>query len=399
MLLLIAYYRKGKSMITLLSKLFIKNYVCTTDPKVRQGYGTLCSVTGILLNLMLFGVKLFAGTLAGSVAIFADAFNNLSDAGSSLVTLLGFKIAAKKPDASHPFGHGRSEYIAGLIVSFLIIIMGFELFKGSVGKILSPESITFSYLSAAILGISVAVKLYMAYYNHSIGKKIASAAMRATGADCISDALSTLVVLVSMFVFKFSGLNIDAWCGVLVSFFIFAAGIRSAAETISPLLGQQADPETVIAIEKTVMSFPQALGIHDLIVHDYGGGRTIASLHVEVDANGDFLTLHDTVDNMERLISENLNCIVTVHMDPIVTDDPELSEIKAVVNEYLSKKYPSVMTHDFRMVRGDTHTNVIFDAVVPFDIKETELAENLKRTVNEYNSCYFAVINIDRKYS
>ena len=386
-------------MISLLSKIFIKNHGLFSDQKVRRSYGTLCSAVGIFLNLVLFGIKLFAGLLSGSVAILADAVNNLSDAGSSLVTLLGFKIAAKKPDASHPFGHGRSEYIAGLIVSFLIITMGFELLKSSVSKIVSPESIIFSPISLAILAISVFIKLYMAYYNRKIGKKIASSAMRATAADSASDALSTLVVLVSMLIFRFFDINVDAWCGLLVSIFIFAAGIRSAAETISPLLGQRADPETAQKIEEIAMSFPQTLGIHDLIVHDYGGGRTVASVHVEVDACGNFLSLHDAIDNMEKTICEKLGCIITIHMDPIVTDDPELCEIKEIISQFLDKKYPGVLTHDFRMVRGDTHTNVIFDAVIPFEMKENEVAEALKRAVNEYNSSYFAVVNTERQYS
>ena len=386
-------------MIKLLSEIFIKNHNDLSDPKVRHSYGILCSVLGIFLNLILFGIKFFAGILTGSVAITADAINNFSDAGSSVVTLLGFKIAAKKPDRDHPFGHGRSEYIAGLIVSFLIVHMGFELFRSSVSKIITPGEIKFSYLSAAILIISVVIKLYMAFYNRNVGKKINSSSMRATGADSISDAMSTFVVLAAMLIFKFTGANIDGYCGVLVSLFILIAGIRSAAETISPLLGQQADPETVGQIESIVNSYPECLGIHDLIVHDYGGGKIIASLHVEVDSSADIIKIHDAIDNMERTICEKICCIATIHMDPIITDDPELCSVKDAINGFLSERYPTVMTHDFRMVRGETHTNIIFDAVVPFDVNDHQLCEDLRRAINEINSKYFAVINIDREYA
>ncbi len=386
-------------LISLLSRLFIKNRKDLSDAKVRNSYGILCSVFGIFLNLLLFAIKIFAGTVSGSVAITADAINNLSDAGSSIVTLLGFKIAAKKPDKDHPFGHGRSEYIAGLIVSFLIVHMGFELLRSSFAKILSPADISISYVSIVILSVSIAIKLYMAFYNRIIGKRINSTSMRATGADSISDALSTSVVLVSMLIFRFFEVNIDAYCGVFVSLFIFVAGIRSATETISPLLGQLADPDTVKKIEGIVNSYPETLGIHDLIVHDYGGGKIIASLHVEVDASSDMVEMHDAIDNMEREICEKICCIATIHMDPIITNDKELIDVKEEIVRFLGTKYPSVMTHDFRMVRGETHTNIIFDAVVPFDINDEAVTEDLKRAINEYNSKYFAVINVDRHFS
>ena len=387
-------------MINLLSRIFIKNRNAYSDAKVRIMYGTLCSIVGILLNVLLFAFKFFAGIISGSVAVTADAFNNLSDAGSSIITLLGFKISAKKPDSSHPFGHGRSEYIAGLIVSFLIILMGFELGKGSVEKIISPENVVFSPLVITILAVSVAVKFYMAFYNRLKKKKIDSSAMHAASIDSISDAVATAFVLFSMFFYKYTNINIDPYCGLLVSLFILTAGIRAANETISPLLGKSADPDMVKKIEEIVKSLPEVIGMHDLIAHDYGNGRQIISLHVEVDADGDFIGLHDVIDNIERRLSDELSCIATIHMDPIVRSDTELSDVKNMICDYLATTYPNVTTHDFRMVRGNTHTNVIFDAVIPFDEKDPgKIIEDLKRRINEYNSKYFAVINADRKYS
>lgn len=387
-------------MISFLARIFIKNSSDCADSKVRFQYGTLCSVVGIVLNIFLFAFKFFAGIISGSVAVTADAFNNLSDAGSSVITLFGFKISEKKPDSSHPFGHGRSEYIAGLIVSFLIILMGFELAKSSVEKIITPQNIDFSVIATVILAVSIAVKLYMAFYNRRIGKKINSPALFATSTDSISDAIATSFVLAAMLFCKFTNINIDPYCGALVSLFIIIAGIRSASETISPLLGKSADPQTVAEVEKIVMSYPEALGIHDLIAHDYGSGRQIISLHVEVDATKNIIELHDAIDNMERRINDELSCLATIHMDPIELDNPELVKVKDMIRDYLSVNHPGVTTHDFRMVRGNTHTNVIFDAVIPFDEKNpSEIIEHLKRRVNEYNSSYFAVINVDSKYS
>lgn len=386
-------------MITLLAKLFIKNRHDYSDHSTRVAYGTICAITGIILNFLLFAIKLFAGTLSASVAITADAFNNLSDAASSVVTLMGFKLAAKMPDADHPFGHGRSEYIAGLIVSFFIILMGFELGKSSVEKLVTPAEIKFSYISAAILAVSVAVKLYMVFYNRSIGKKIGSVTMNAYAVDSISDSVSTAVVLISMIFCKATGINIDPYCGILVSVFIFVAGIRAAKETISPLLGEHADPEIVNQIDQIVMSYPEAMGIHDLIVHNYGNGSLIVSLHVEVSAEGDILTMHDAIDNMEKEIGEKLHCMATIHMDPIVSSNPELDAVKEMITNYIAEHHKNVSIHDFRMVKGQTHTNIIFDVVIPFEEKDpARIAEDLKVAVNSYNSSYFAAINIDRTY-
>ncbi len=387
-------------MITLLSRLFIKSYKNTDDPAVRNAYGTLCSIVGIALNLVLFAIKAFAGIISGSVAILADASNNLSDSGSSLVTLIGFKLASKKPDASHPFGHGRSEYIAGLIVSFLIIHMGFDIAKSSFEKIFEPQSSELSVTAIAILVISILIKFYMAYYNRTFGKKMRSSSMLATATDSICDCISTVAVLISLMITAFTSFNADGICGLLVSLFIIFSGIKTAKETISPLLGNAAEPETVATVENIVMSYPEVLGIHDLIAHDYGNGSLIISLHAEVDAKGDILKIHDTIDNIERRIAEELNCIVTIHMDPIVSDDPYIDEIRSIVLKRLEKNYNDVTVHDFRIVNGETHTNVIFDIVVPFEYKNPEaITDDLKKTVNDYDPHLFAVINIDSKFS
>lgn len=386
-------------MIKILSKLLIRNNQNTDDPSVRLAYGTLCSAVGIILNLLLFSIKAFAGIISGSVAIIADASNNLSDSGSSIVTLIGFKLSAKKPDASHPFGHGRSEYIAGLIVSFLIIHMGFDIAKSSFLKILNPEISEFSITAVIILAVSILIKIYMAYYNSRISKKINSSSMAATATDSLCDCISTTVVLLSLFITKFTNFNTDGYCGLAVSIFIIFSGIKTAKETISPLLGNAAPKEIVDSVEKIVLSYPEVLGIHDFIAHDYGNGSLILSLHAEVDANGDILKIHDTIDNIERHIGNELNCLVTIHMDPIVTDDPCIDKVKAVVTEHLSQNHSDVTVHDFRIVHGQTHTNVIFDIVVPFENKHPEkISDELKETVNKYDENMYAVINIDSKY-
>lgn len=387
-------------MISLLSKIFIKNGD-PTSPQARSAYGVLCGIVGIVLNFILFAVKLLAGTLSGSVAITADACNNLSDAGSSVVTLLGFKLASQKPDKDHPFGHGRFEYISGLIVAFLIIYMGFGLAQSSFEKILHPEKIDAGVLSIAILVLSVIVKLYMFVYNRSIGKKINSSAMCAAASDSLSDMTATTVIIISMLIARFTGFNIDGWCGFAVSVFIVIAGIKAAKETISPLLGEPPSDEFVEEIRSRVMSYPEVLGIHDLIVHDYGPGRVMVSLHAEVSEDADLLATHDVIDNIEKNLSEHLECSAVIHMDPIASHDGETLTMKENLVDFLSGEFDGKLTlHDFRMVKGTTHTNVIFDVVVPFDVSVTD--DEVKSKINGYLSTlekqYFAVITIDRSY-
>lgn len=388
-------------MISLLAKWFIKNRTEYSDPRVRQKYGVLCGIAGIVLNLLLSAAKLFTGIFSGSIAIIADAFNNLSDAGSSLITLVGFRLAGQKPDPQHPFGHGRFEYISGLFVSMLILLMGFELGKSSVEKIIHPDPIEFRWLTIVILGISVAVKIYMGLYNRSVGKKIRSSAMMATMTDSLSDAVATAVVLIATVLSRFSSLNLDGYCGAAVAVMIFIAGIRSAKETISPLLGQPPEDEFVREIEGIVLSYHEVSGIHDLIVNDYGPGRKIISLHAEVPANADIWHAHDMIDNIETEISQKLNCIAVIHMDPIVTDDETTSTLRNSIAQEVKTIHPGITIHDLRAIPGPTHTNVIFDAVLPFDsrLSEEEAKEKIATLVAEKHENVRAVVCIDRSFT
>lgn len=383
-------------MITFLAKHFIKD-----SENERTAYGTLCSLVGIALNLLLFAFKFLVGTLASSIAITADAFNNLSDAGSSAVTLLGFRMASQKPDPSHPFGHGRIEYLSGLAVSMMILLMAVELAKSSFEKILHPTPIVFSPLTAVILCVSIAVKLYMGWYNRSIGRKIDSTAMEATAADCIGDSVATTAVLVATLVGHFTGLMIDGWCGMAVAVFILFAGINAAKETIDPLLGTPPSQEYVESIHSLVMSYPAVLGIHDLIVHDYGPGRCMISLHAEVDSGGDILVLHDEIDNIERHLQSCLNCHAVIHLDPVVTNDRQISDTKQAVKKVLSAIDPDLTMHDFRMVTGPSHTNVIFDVVIPFGypLSDEALTEQICASVRKMDGNYFAVVTVDKAYA
>ena len=387
-------------MIEFLARVFIRHRDTLSPSALRQAYGQLCGAVGIGLNLLLFAGKLFAGTISGSIAITADAFNNLSDAGSSVVTLLGFRLAGRKPDPEHPFGHGRMEYISGLAVAGLILLMGVELGKSSLKKILSPEEIVSSPLVLAILAVSVAVKLYMFYYNRSIGKKIKSAAMSATATDSLSDAVSTTAVLMATLVGQLTGLNIDGWVGLLVALFILFSAYKAAKETLSPLLGQTPDPEFVDRIEQIVLSYPEVLNIHDLIVHDYGPGRMMISLHAEVSAGGDLLQLHDVIDNAEHRLKKELGCMAVIHMDPIITNDAHTDALRMAVAEKVKSIDPRLTIHDFRTVSGPTHTNLIFDVVVPYDVKLTadEVRRRIGALVKELDENYFAVVQVDNSY-
>lgn len=391
-------------MITLLSRLFIKetNGSLKDCPEnYREQYGVLCGITGIILNVLLFVGKFLAGFFANSIAIMADAFNNLSDAGSSFITLAGFKLAGQKPDPDHPFGHGRFEYISGLLVSIVIILMAFELMKSSIGKIIRPEEVATSTVTYIILIASILVKLYMAFYNRSVGKKIGSVAMSATATDSISDCIATTVVLICSIVAHFTSLQLDAYCGVLVAIFIFIAGFKAAKETIDPLLGTPPDEEFVEKIENIVMAHDDILGIHDLIVHNYGPGRVMISLHAEVDAHGDILVLHDLIDNIEHELKTKCNCQALIHMDPIINDDEEINHLKKDISVLIKEIDEKMTLHDFRVVKGPTHTNVIFDVVAPYNLpfKDEELKQIIAAKILDKFPYHFAVIEIDRDYT
>lgn len=387
-------------MIKLLTKLFIKDHENVTNAAVRRAYGTMCSLYGIFLNLLLFAGKYFAGVISGSVAITADAFNNLSDAGSSIITLLGFAIAGKKPDPDHPFGHGRAEYLAGLVLSGVIILMGFELAKSSFDKILHPEPISTGLLPAVILVCSILVKFYMCLYNRSVGKKINSAAMQATATDSLSDSVATTVVLLSMGISYFFHVNIDGYAGLLVAVFIIYAGFNAAKDTVSPLLGQAPDPEFVQEVADIVTAHPEVVGIHDLVVHDYGPGRVMVSLHAEVSGDGNIFDLHDAIDTAENELKAKLGCTATIHMDPIEADNTEISQMRAAVAEKLKELDDVISIHDFRMVPGPTHTNLIFDAVVPanYEKSDEELAASIRQHIHQAWPDRYAVVTIDHSY-
>ncbi len=386
-------------MITFLAKRLIPDWEQVTKPAVRQAYGMLCGIVGVVLNILLCGGKLLAGAITGSIAITADALNNLSDAGSSVVSLLGFRLAGQKPDSDHPLGHWRIEYISGLVVSMLILLMGAELLKSSVEEILSPGEVVFSPLSLGILAVSICVKLYMSFYNRSVGKKISSAAMAATATDSISDVCATTAVLLSTLVGHFTSLQIDGWCGLLVALFILYAGFRSAADTINPLLGQPPSPEFVKEVEDRVLSHPEIVGVHDLIVHDYGPGRLMITLHAEVPADGDILALHDVVDTVENELADDLHCLATIHMDPIANDEATVA-LRREVEELVRQVDARITIHDFRMVQGPTHTNLIFDALIPFDLplSDKEVGRRIKELVRGMEGNYFAVVRVEKGF-
>ncbi len=384
-------------MITVLSRIFIKN---PESEEGRKVYGTLCSIVGILLNIFLFVGKYIAGVISGSVAITADAFNNLSDAGSSFITLVGFLFAGKEPDLDHPFGHGRFEYISGFVVSIAILFMGFELMKSSVIKIIHPEPVDTSTVAMVILIVSILVKIYMAIYNRNVGKMIRSAAMSATSKDSLSDSVATSFVLIAMLVMKYAEINIDGICGVLVSLFIFYAGVTAAKETLDPLLGLPPDQEFVDQIEDLVMAHDMIVGIHDVVVHDYGPGRRMISLHAEVPGDRNIFEIHDLIDNVERELNETLKCESVIHMDPIETDNEEIAQMKALIAQEIKKIDEKITIHDFRMVTGDTHTNLIFDAVVPFGTKlpAKDVKQSIEELVEGLEGNYYAVVHIDQSY-
>ncbi len=385
-------------MTQLLCKLFIKDRDHTASPTVRRAYGTMVSLVGIILNLLLAAGKMTAGLLTGALSITADAVNNLSDAGSQIISLVTFRMAAKPADREHPFGHARIEYVASMIVSFLILLIGWELLSGSVNKVFHPSETLFSWISVAILAVSVAVKLWLFAFNRKIAKKIDSSVMRATAADSLSDAGATFAVLVSTLVFKFTGFDVDAYMGILVAILIIVAGIKILNETKNSILGEQPSEETVAQINEVITHYPEILGIHDLVVHHYGPGRIMVSLHVEVDGHADIFKSHDMADRVERELRDVYGIEATVHMDPIVVNDPMVDELREMVKSLITTQYPSIKIHDFRIVPGDTHTNLIFDMAVPFEVKITDesLCREIGDMIHSARSNCFAVITVDR---
>ena len=384
-------------MTTLLLRLFLRGNQDPDAPQTRAAYGRLAGLVGICCNLLLFDGKLLVGTLSGSVSITADAVNNLSDASSSVVTLLGFKLAAKPADNKHPYGHSRYEYFSGLVVAALILIIGAELAISSFRKMLHPEPIEFSLAIVIVLAASILVKLWMALFNAKLGRRIHSAALAATAADSRNDAISTAAVLLGCFVGHFTGLRVDGYMGFAVALLILWSGIGIARDTIDPLLGEAPDEALVHAIGHEITRHKEILGMHDLIVHDYGPGRRFASAHAEMDYRFDPLAAHECIDDIEREVKQKLNVDLVIHYDPIVTDDPELDAVRHRVMHALSALDPRLALHDFRMVRGSGHSNVIFDLVVPHGcaLSRTELKQHIDEALQTEGKKYYAVITFD----
>ena len=386
-------------MTQLLLKLFVPAGGDPKDPAVRSCYGTLAGTTGIVLNFLLFCGKILSGLLIGSIAVVADAINNLSDAASSVVTLIGFRLAGQEADEDHPFGHGRIEYLTGLVVAAAILLMGFEIGKSSVEKILHPEALNFSWLAMGILAAAIVVKLWLFVFNRKLGKIIDSAAMEATAADSLSDAISTGVVMLATVVGHFWGLQIDGFAGLLVAAFILKTGIEAAKETIDPLLGRAMDPDLALEIDQLALEHPYILGIHDLIYHDYGPGRAMMSFHAEVPADADLLDVHDMIDHIEREMKQKHGIDTVIHMDPIVNDQRTM-ELREKVAALARQIDPEITIHDFRMTAGPRHTNLLFDMVVPYAHKkqEAKVKEEMERLVKGMSERYFPVILVEYSY-
>lgn len=388
-------------MTNFLVKHFIKDYDNHTNPTVRGKYGIFSGVVGICLNVVLSIIKFIAGILTSSIAITADAFNNLSDAGSSVVTMIGFKMASMPADDDHPFGHGRAEYVAGFVVSMVITLMGVELARNSIDKILNPTAIEFNWLSLCILLVSIITKLWMFLFNRKISKKINSATLRATAFDSIVDVVATSAVAISMVLSHLTDLQIDGYAGAAVSLFIIYTGFATAKDTLNPLLGQSPEPEFVQQIHDKVMSYKDIVGIHDLIVHNYGSGKKLISLHAEVPCDVNILEIHDTIDNIERDIKREYLCETVIHMDPIVVDDCVTAALQDRILALVRLIDPTIDIHDFRVVEGNTHTNLIFDVVVPYKFRLTdfEVTNAIANAVKVLDDTFEVVITVDKAYA
>lgn len=368
-------------MTDLLLRLFVKDYENISSSRVRSAIGTMSGLVGIACNLLLSLCKGIVGTLTGSVSIAADALNNLSDASGSIVTLIGFRLADKPADEHHPFGHARAEYLSGLAVAALILVIGFELVKSSAEKILHPTPVEFSAVAAGVLIASIAVKLWMALFNRKLGKKIDSTALLATSADSRNDCITTTAVLAAGLVQHFWGLPVDGYIGLCVALFILYSGVQLAKDTISPLLGESADSQLRQEIVDYIAQQPKVLGYHDLMVHDYGPGQRFASLHVEMDYREDPLECHESIDDMERECLRSHNVHLVIHYDPVIVDDPELTRCKQAVAKLLRQKDPRLTLHDFRMTQGRKHMNLVFDVALPSDLQGQE--ESIRRFVED----------------
>ena len=388
-------------MFELLSRIFVKDYKNTRDIKVRESYGTFISVFSIFLNILLVIIKLIISFVTNSISIRTDALNNLSDVGSNVATLFGFKLANKHADKDHPYGHGRMEYISGMIVAFLIVYMGITAFIDAIKKIINPEELSFSYVAIIVLLISISIKLLMFYMNKKAGKLIESETLLAACQDSLNDSIMTFTTLLSLLIFKFTGFNLDAIIGLVVSIFILKSGFEIFSNVMSTILGKAPDPELIKDIENTIMAHEEIHGIHDLMLHDYGLTQRFLTLHAEIDCHANIMDIHDEIDNIEREILNKFNITTTIHMDPIDFEDETVVKLSQEVKQIVKKINPEYNIHDFRIVKGNTHTNIVFDCVIPSDdhISHQELATTIESEVNKLDGGpYYAVIEVEHSY-
>ena len=385
-------------MTDLILRLFVRNWKNTEDPKVRADCGKAAGLVGIVTNLLLFAAKIIIGTLFGSVSITADAVNNLTDSGSSIVTMVGFKLAGKPADEKHPFGHARIEYLSGVIVSFIVLFLGWELGMSSIEKIITPEENRLTPAVLIVLVLSVAMKLWQSAFYCSVGRMISSDAVIATAKDSRNDAISTTVVLLGAAISLFTGVNLDGWLGVIVALFIMFSGVQLILDTASPLLGQAPEKELVQSIHSRILSYEGVIGVHDLAVHNYGVGRCFASVHCEVDAARDLMESHDLIDNIERDFKAQSGINLVIHLDPVIVDDPRTNALKAEVQVICAELYPGASIHDFRVVWGLSHSNLVFDMMVPFSVHADDevIRSQVEEAVRQLNSTYRVVITVDR---
>lgn len=388
-------------MHTILVKLFIRDSENIRNPQVRTAYGTLGSVAGIVTNILLAILKYVAGMLSGSISVTADAINNLSDAGASIISLVGVKLSAKPADKGHPYGHGRVEYISALAVAFLVLLMGIELFKSSVNKIINPVPVKFSIVSLCILIFSIFAKLWLGFFNKKLGKKINSAPMMAVMKDCFSDCLATSVAAIAIIVSAFSDINIDGYLGIIVACFIFIAGFNILKETMADLLGKPAEKEFVDEITNKILSYDKIVGVHDMIIHDYGPGRKFASAHAEVPSNENIMEIHDVIDLIERDILNEFGMIISIHMDPIIVDDEKINALRQMTSSLVVEMCEEMSIHDFRVVDGPTHTNLIFDLIVPhkYHMNNDEVRSEIENKLSKIDERYFAVITVEHSFN
>lgn len=387
-------------MTDFIIKKFIKDYENVNEQRVRESYGITASITGIILNTLLSIGKILTGIIFNSISVTADGVNNLSDGASSVITLIGFKISSKPADKDHPFGHARMEYLTGLILGIAVILVGVELIKSSFDKIMNPTKTIFSIEMIVVLIVSVLIKLWISLFYKKLGDKISSATLKASSTDSRNDVISTIVVILSLLVSNATGYEVDGYVGILVALFILYSGYDILRDILNPLLGEMPDKEFIESIENKILSYDGIVNIHDLVVHNYGPNRYFASVHAEVDAKEDIMKSHDLIDNIERDFAREFDISLVIHLDPVITDDEEINELRSMTDKIVKSIDERLTMHDFRVVKGETHTNLIFDVVVPvdYDIKSSKLVSMIEKEIRNKDETYFAVITIDKNY-